>query len=296
MNNLKPKISEFDFKINSLKYINNIIIIETDKGKYVYKDTNNYKIYDYLNSRGFKYFPKAINNQNSEYDLVEFIEDKNISREERLKDLIEISAVLHKSTSFNKEIDLDDIKSMYENIQNDANYLMKYYQDLNNYIDNITFMSPSEYLLVSNIDVFYYLISFAQVESTNWYNKIISKKSIRNSMIHDNLSLDHIIENDNTYLISWNKAHLDIPVFDLIKIFQNNFYNLKLEDLLKDYQKINKLSEEEYLFFIIKLSIPKRIELTNNTYLDSYNLSNYLIYLKKIASLIQKIEKNKQKV
>ena len=50
MNDLK----DYDFKINSLKYRKNIIILETDKGKYVYKEKqNNYDIYDYLKSRNF---------------------------------------------------------------------------------------------------------------------------------------------------------------------------------------------------------------------------------------------------
>ena len=286
-------LKTYNFKINSLKYKGNIIILETNEGKYVF---NNYKIYNYLISKGFKYFPRPISNENNDYDLVEYIEDKNISNSEKLKDLIGLSAILHKTTSFNKEIDIDNLKSTYENMQNDANYLMNYYIDLNNYIDNISYMSPTEYLLVSNIDLLYYLISFVKVESTNWYNKVKEKKNIRFSMIHDNLSLNHLIENENIYLISWNKAHFDIPLLDIIKIYQDNYYDIELEELLKEYQKINKLSEDEYLYLLLKLSIPKRIELTNKTYLECYDLSNYLVYLRKIASLVQKIDKNKQKV
>lgn len=296
MNNLKEVLEEYNFKIYSIKYLNKVIILDTNKGKYVYKDKNNYNTYNYLLSKGFNNFPKNLSDKDFKFDLVEYIEDNNINQNERLQDLIYITANLHKLTSYNKTIDLDNLKNMYENIINDANYLMNYYQDLNNYIDNITFMSPSEYLLVSNIDLFYYLISFVQVESLNWYNNLKKRDSIKYSLVHDNLSLDHLIENNQSYLISWDKAHYDMPIIDLIKIYQDNHSEIDLEDLLREYQKITKLDKDEYLLLLIKLSIPKRIELSKRTYLDCYNLSNYLIYLRKIASIIQKIDKNKQKI
>ena len=296
MNDLKEKLKDLNLKINSIKYIGNIIIIDSDKGNFVYKDnSNNYDIYDYLKSRGFTHFPMPINNKNSNYEIVEYIPIKQVPNEQKLKDLIYLTSLLHKNTSFNKEIDLDEIKNMYENISNEADYLMNYYHDLNNYIDNITFMSPTEYFLVSNIDLFYYLISFVKVEINNWYNHMKNKKTFRYSMIHNNLSLDHLLENNKSYLISWNKACLNTPIIDLEKIYKDNFYDLDLNDFIKEYEKNNYLDEYEYLYLLIKLGLPKRIEFTNNTYQDTYDLSNYLVYLRKIALLIQKNEVRKIK-
>ena len=171
MNNLNDLSLEYNFKIKSIKYIGKVIILYTDKGNYVYKNNNNYKIYDYLSSRNFNFYPKTINNKNTKYEITEYIEQNNVSKDQRLNDLIHITGFLHKKTIFNKELSLEEIKSMYEDISNDANYLMNYYQDINNYIDNQTFMSPSEYLLVSNIDIIYYLLSFVKVESENWYKE-----------------------------------------------------------------------------------------------------------------------------
>ena len=295
MNNLNDLSLEYNFKIKSIKYIGKVIILYTDKGNFVYKNNNNYKIYDYLISRNFNFFPNVINNKNTKYELSEYIEQNVVDNNQRLNDLIHITGFLHKKTSFNKELSLEEIKSMYEDISNDANYLMNYYQDLNNYIDNQTFMSPSEYLLVSNIDLFYYLLSFVKVESENFYKELNNKKVIRYSMIHDNLDLSHILEGNNLYLISWNKAHIDYFIKDLINIYQSNYNLLDLEDFIKEYEKENKLNNIEYLYLLLKLSIPKRIEFTRNTYLDTYNISNYLVYLKKIVALIQKYDKMKQK-
>ena len=191
---------------------------------------------------------------------------------------------------------MDEIKGIYEDISNEVDYLRKYYEDLNNYIDTVVFMSPSEYLLVSNIDVIYYLLTFVKVEIGNWYKEILEKKVIRNSLIHNNLSLDHLLVGEGSYLISWNKAKLDIPVLDLVKVYQDNFYDLDLEDLIREYTKEIELSKREYLFFLIKLSIPKRIEFTKNTYEDCYKINNYLVYLRKIAFVVQKYAENHEKV
>ncbi len=296
MNDLKDIFKDYNFKINSLKHRGNVTILDTDRGIFVYKEnSNNYDIYDYLNTRGFSYYPKSLNPKNSKYDLVEFIKDNNVLNVERVNDLIHVTGILHRTTSFHKEIDLDELKMMYENLVKEADYLMNYYHDLNNYIDSITFMSPVEYLLVSNLDLFYYLISFVKIESMNWYKEMQNKKIIRFSMIHDNLKLDHLLENNKPYLISWNKAHLDLPMKDLKTIYEENFYDLDLEDFIKEYEKEFRLTDDEKLFFLLNISLPKRIEFTKNTYLDCYNLSNYLVYLRKIASIVQKIEKKKQK-
>ena len=295
MNDLKEIANNYNFKIKSLKVIGNVTIIESDKGNFVYKEKNNYDIYDYLTTRGFSFFPKVINDKNSKYELTEYINEKNISKEQRLNDLIHIIGYLHHKTSFNKEIDIDELKTMYENMQDEANYLMNYYHDLNNYIDNNVFMSPSEYLLVSNIDLFYYLLRFVKVESTNWYNEINNNKGIRYSMIHGNLKLSHVLEGNNIYLISWNNAHIDNPNKDLISLYKDNYELINLDDLLREYEKENKLTRYEKLFLLLNLSIPKRIEFTKNTYLDCFNISKYIVYLKKIASIIQKNDKMRQK-
>jgi len=177
---------------------------------------------------------------------------------------------------------------MYENTLKEVNYLMSYYEDLNNYIDTIVFMSPSEYLLVSNIDLIYFLLNFVRVEINNWYNYMKEKKVIRYSVIHNNLALDNLIEGNYKYLISWSKSRQDMPILDLVRIYQDNYYDLNLEDLIHEYEVENRIDNYEYLLFLIKIAIPKRIEFTRNTYLDCYNINKYLVYLRKIADLIQK--------
>ena len=252
MNDLKEIAKEYNFKIKSLKVIGKVVIIDSDKGKFVYKKTNNSDIYDYLSSRGFSFFPNCINDKNSKYEIAHYIEQKQVSKEQKLNDLIHITGFLHHKTSFQKEIDIDELKKKYERMQNDADYLMNYYHDLNNYIDTVSLMSPAEYLLVSNIDLFYYLLSFVKVESTNWYQDLTNNKGIRYSMIHDNLELSHLMEGNNISLISWNKAHLDFPTQDMVKLYQDNYEMIELEDFIREYEKENRLTNDEKLLLLLE--------------------------------------------
>ena len=297
MNNLKKILEEYDIKLNSFKALGKVTILDTNKGKLVFKEnSNNYDIYEYLKTRDFKYSPRTVNTKNSKLELVEYIEEKEVPDEQRLNDLIHLSGILHRQTSFNKEIDMDEIKKIYEDIVKKNNYLRSYYEDLNNYIDTKVFMSPSEYLLVSNIDIIYYLLDFVHIEIDNWYKEVKEHKTIRYSMIHNNLDLSHILESDNKYLISWSKSRLDMPIIDMLKLYQDNYYDLNLEDFLREYERENRINNNEYLFFLINLAMLKKIEFSKNTYQDCYNINNYLIYLRKIVIMVQKYSESLKKV
>ena len=56
-----------------------------------------------------------------------------------------------------------------------------------------------------------------------WYKKITDKNRERVCLIHNNLSLEHYIKNENEYLISWDNYTYDNPVIDLYKFYQNDW-------------------------------------------------------------------------
>ena len=62
-------------------------------------------------------------------------------------------------------------------------------------------------------------INYCKYEVDSWYELIKDKRKIRLVNIHNNLSLDHYIKNDKPYLISWNKNKIDMPIYDLIKLY-----------------------------------------------------------------------------
>ena len=115
---------------SSTKIIDDKIVIKDKK-----KDDLN-KIYKYLDSRSFDYFPKPILIDNN-YELYPFIEDSYEPREQKAVDLMHLLSLLHSKTTFYREVDIDHNKQIYEdiliNLESYKSLSIKIKDDLNIY-------------------------------------------------------------------------------------------------------------------------------------------------------------------
>lgn len=287
MNNLLRIIKEKNLHPKRYQKIKNVYVISSNNHDYVIKqNTNNYDIYKYLLSRDFNYFPENFNTINDNYDLSEYIKDESLNKTQKINDYIEILAILHQKTSYIREINLDEIKKEYEELNEKIMDIRKYYINLNDLMDKEMFLSPSMYLLVRNISLIYALLDNSSLLLQELYENIKNKKSIRVSLLHNNIDLDHLIVSDNRYLISWDKAYFESPVYDLEKFYRRYFLDIELNDFINVYERINKLTREEKMLLIIKLAVPSKIELSYNTYLDTRIINGEINYLNKIYELL----------
>jgi len=291
MNRVKEILKKHELRARGYEYNDKAIIVETDRGKYVIKkDTNNFDIYNYLNTRGFNNFPKNYNDRNDDYDIYDYIDDIKVPDNQKIEDLVIILSNLHYKTSYYQEMDLDEIKKVYEDNNNKLLYLAKYYNELNDYLDSLTFLSPGQYLLVRNIYLIYYMINFGLSMNDKWYNLVKDYQTIRVSLIHNNISKEHLLVNDDKYLISWDKSKIDRPIFDLLNVFKKYYRDFKLSDLLNLYKYNNELDKEEKNLLIVYLSIPEMIEFTSNNLDDTIKINNQILYLKKVYEYIKKYQ------
>ena len=267
-----------------------------DNHSYVIKlNTSNYDIYKYLLSRGFNNYPENFNNKNDDYDLNIYIEDESRKKEQKVSDLIKLVASLHKKTSYIRELTLDDIKKDYEYLKDKILQTKDYYEKLNDSIDKEEFLSPSRYLLIRNISLFYYLLNFCEDYLYKWYQTIKDSKRVIISINHNNLSIDHLIVNDAKYLISWDKASFDMPINDIEIFFRNNFENIELSELIKIYEEINKITKDEKILLLIHLALPDIISFTNNTYKDITLLNREIIFLNNVYTMVRHFLKEEDK-
>jgi len=259
------------YALNPVRFTikNNIKIIDTDKGRFVLKrkkgtDFNNLSAY--LNSRSFNYFPNLISDLNDEYDIFEYVEDIAIPDEQRATDIMYLVSLLHNKTTYYKEIDIDEYKKIFEELNSKIDYLFNYYSDIITIIESKIYMSPSEYLLARNISKIFASLIFCKEELRNWFNLVKEKKKMRYVTTHNNLALDHLLRNDNPFLISWNKSRVDFPIFDYISLYEQGYNNLDYGELLRQYESKYPLFEEERKLLFILISIPEKIEFNNSEY------------------------------
>ena len=269
------------------RHQNKVYIIEDRNHKYALKlNTSNYDIYKYLLSRDFVFFPENFNDVTDNYDLSEYIDDVELTKDQKINDLLLILASLHHKTSYMREIALDEIKKIYEDIQENIQKTKNYYLEINDVIDKELFLSPSMYLLARNISLIYYMLEYAKNKVNDWYQEITKEKSVRVSLLHNNVDINHLIVNNNHYLISWDRACFDNPIYDIVQFYQKYFHAMNLMDVLRIYESKNTLSNQENDLLLVKLAIPKKIKLTNNTYQDTILINDNLLLLNKVYQLI----------
>lgn len=269
-----------------IKKINNSYLIDTGDYKYIVKNKDEKldKKFNYLLSRGFNYFPESFSVNN--YDIFKYIEGGEISYEEKLYELVDLISLLHTKTTRYKNIDIDDYKMIYEDLDKKIEDLTNYYNSLNDLIDREIYMSPSHFLLVLNISKVYSALTFCKKELDNWYELIKNNPKQRVAYIHNNLGVDHVIRGDNPYLISWSRSKVDLPIYDLIDLYNKTKDEIDFDILLNSYQKRYPLKQEELKLFFINISIPKKISFGEDEYENTKEVKKMLNVLKKGDKLI----------
>ena len=244
-------------------------IIDTDNGSFVIKEKNrdgNSSIYEYLNSRNFNYYPKVISDFEDDYVITEYIESSIMPDEQKLMDLIDLVSLLHSKTTHYKEVDAADYKKLYEDIANNIEYLYSYYNDIITIIESRVYMSPAEYLLARNISLIFSSLNYAKEELEKWYELVNNKTKQRLVVLHNNLDISHFIRNKEAYLINWDKSKIDIPIFDLYKLYKRHSLDYDFEEVLKRYERNYPLLEEERKLLFILIILPDKLEFDENNF------------------------------
>ena len=279
MNNLEKIINKYDLNIRKYHKKNNIRILDTDKGKFVIKRKNNNEnsIYEYLLNKNFDYLIEK--EELDDYIIYPYIEEINIPKEEKAIDLINILALLHNKTTYYKQVVLDDVKELYEKLNNNIDNLYKYYYDLQDIIEQKVYMNPAQYLLIRNVSLFYSALSFAKTKLNEWYEIKIKQIKERVVLLHNKPSIDHLLVGEKKQLISWNEYERDIPIYDFIYFYKKNYLDFDMSSLFDIYQSRFNYTKDEYLLFITILSIPEKIIFTKNNYNDCENVFKIVKYL-----------------
>ena len=277
------------YNLKPHRYINNgkVTIVDTEMGRFaIKKNLKNKKIFTYLKSRSFNYYPKNINDEEEEYEITEYLEDIDYPNEQKMLDLINLVTLLHNKTTHYKEIDFDDYKQIYEDVKNNIEYLTSYYNDLITFIDTHIFMSPSEYMLARNISRIFNALNFCSYEIDNWYDLVKEKTKQRVVVLHNNLDLSHFIKNENSYLLSWDKAKIGIPIFDLYILYKHHGLDYNFEDILKHYEQSYPLQKDERKLLFVLIALPPKLDFSKNVYQMTSEITKMMDLLYKTEKLI----------
>ena len=272
-----------NLKTRSYRKNGKVVVVDTNEGKKVIKKGKN-NIYEYLESRDFNYFPNV--RLDEDYEILDYVDEIEMPSEQKITDMMKLIALLHNKTTYYKEITEEEFKTIYEDISNNIEYLNSYYTDIISIIETHEYMSPSEYLLARSITKVFNSLNFSKYELDNWYKMVENKKKQRYVVLHNNLELDHFIKNYNSYLISWEKAKIDIPIFDIYKLYKNHCLDFDFSTLLKVYENDYPLLEDERKLLFILISLPDKVEFNDTEYEMTKKIGKMLDCLYKTDDLI----------
>ena len=260
---------------------NGVKIIDSGDKKFVIKrrDKDVTGIMKYLKSRSFDCFPDIVY-QTDNYDVYSYIEDFEIPKEEKASDMVKLITMLHCKTTFYKEIDDDTYKELYEDILKQLDYLRNYYSDIAEVIEKEEYMSPSHYYFVRNVSKVFASIDYCYYHINKWYKLIEEKKRVRIVQLHNNLSLEHyLLEDNRPYLISWRRSYRDMPIYDLIDLYKRYYKELDFCELIRKYEMgYPLLSEERELFFVL-ISIPDKLDFERDEFYMCKMVQKFYDYL-----------------
>ncbi len=269
---------------NGAKIIDNNYVIKKKK-----RDLSN--TYNYLLSRSFDYFPEVVKEDNEKI-YYRYINDLEEPKEQKVIDLVNLITLLHSKTTFYKEVDIDNYKYIYESINNSIDETLEHYNQLMDGIESEVYMAPSNYLIARNITIIYNALGYAKNNINSWYKMIENQRKVRVVTIHNNLRLEHYLKEDKPYLISWDKSKIDMPIFDLISLYQNNYLDFEFIDLLKIYLSKYPLTREEMTLFLTIISIPGKIPLNEPEYQTVLSVRRILDYIYKSSEIVKMYDGN----
>ena len=264
-------------------------LLETTNGDFIIKEKNKdiNELYSYLISRGFDSFPRLVDASRRDVYVYEYIEDIKMPKEQKCDDLIDTIASLHNKTSYFKEVSEDNYKAIYEDIKSNISYLKNYYDTLYEMGFRQVYMSPSTYEFMRNFHKIMASLNFCETELDNWYETIKGETKTRVAVVHNNLNLNHFLERDKNYLISWDNYMIDTPVIDLVHLYKNEYQNMNFENSLERYMyKFPLLESEQKLLFIL-LALPPEVKKEENEFAKCREFSKVLDYVFKTEKLIR---------
>ena len=264
---------------NSVKIVDNEYVIKSKK-----QSLEN--IFTYLDSRSFNYFPPILKEEDN-YIYYGYIKDIDTPLEQKLIDIIILASILHDKTTIYKEVDIDYYKYIYESINNKIVDTYNYYQNLISNIEKEVYMSPSNYLIAKNISIIFSALTYTKESVDKWYKLVKDKEKVRLSVIHNNLSIDHYLKNKKPYLISWDNTKIDMPIYDMINLYQKHAIDFDFKDIFKLYLEKYPYTKEEMTLFLTLIAIPSKIELVNNEYTNVININKKIAYLSKTHEFLK---------
>ena len=284
-----------DLKIRRCFYIHGEKVIDTSEGEFLVtpKCNDKMKIFSYLEQRDFPFFLPMENSSRDSYEVYPYVED-DMESSDKAVDLIHILSLLHIKTTTYREVVMDSIKEMYEELSKEIDDLNSYYQQLQDEIESHIYMAPDEYLLIRNISLLYENLNLARGYLEEWYQTKKDATQERVVFLHKQPCLHHFVDKKTPYFTNWDLSEKGYPVYDFLYFFKNHYQTLEMNSLFQMYQSKFQYTRDEFLLFFCLLLLNSSISLSYGHYKNTILVHQHILYSYKVKEFILKQNQKNQ--
>lgn len=277
-------------KTKKITYRGKAKIIETEEDTIVEKKKNKdlKELFLYLNARGVNLTPEIIDEDEKSIRYKYYNENKYMSNNID-EELIRSVSDMHYKTAYYKNVSRKKYKDIYNTLIDNVDYLKDYYNTLIMKIDNVSYMSPSDYLLARNYSLINSNLIYLEKELNTWYNLVKDKTKERVVVVHNNLRLENAIISENLILTGWENYLVDTPVLDIYKLYKNEYKNLDFKRIIEIYSENLELTKEELKLFSILISMPKVPEEKTSEIKKVEEIKSLLDYIYRTNNVIHQL-------
>lgn len=291
MNNISLCIDTFHLQIHKIEKKKNYIILYGKDKKYLLKEKSiNKEIYEYLKTIEYPYFVPIINNEMDPYTLSIYVDEVTNDDILKGKKIIEALLYIHNKSIYEETLTENEKKGIYEKIKKVLEEKERYYEELQNYIEEFSFPRVDYYYLINNISLFYKSIWTSRSFLEKWYEE--NPSIMMKAMTIQNVSLDNFVFSSTSYFIDINSCLEDYRIYDLVNFYREDALKTSLSSLLKKYNSQSPLTSSEQTLLNCLISIPDTIPFTNHIYQNTVKIKNSLDKIDKTFILVS--EKNKE--
>lgn len=285
---LEILLRDYQLRPHQIKKKGNVYQIETGDYLFALKEVKRpvkmdlFRLLQWLTTRGYVHHLPLIPDRSGNYIkwfngklyyLMPWIQEKNVTEEEKKKQMFAELARLHLRTIQTVPVTEETIQIHYDTIQTrwqqEEAFLLEYLERC----ERKWYLSPFEWRYV-----FYYheiksAYQFALNGLEKWREEMLATKRTRTCCIHGQMNPDHYLIDDRNfgYLINFEKSQIASPISDLLPYFTRSFRTYPEPEgdeflLLQIYEQIFQLTEAEKLLLQSYLAYPGTIVQIVNDY------------------------------
>lgn len=295
MINIRDCLRELGIDAKKVTYLGNYVVVDSLNDKYLIKkkDSNKEELFNYLRQVNYDYFLPLENNYEDYYELYRYYDDNVSDKYLKAKELIYALVILHLKTTNYVDYNHDKFREIYEELNIRIDNIMKYYLDLQDYLEGVEFLSPAQYLLIRNMSKYYELIRMAKYRLDSWFNT--DNQKVREVVLIKNVGLDNFRVGDKTYFVDYKDVSRGLVVYDLISFYRREAINVDFPSLFNIYNSKYQLTSDELDLFFSVICIPEKIMFSKNNYQDTLRVRKITDYVLMTLSFVSEKYKENEK-